>query len=211
VSTFKYEFVPYESLPEDNYYREDGARPFAVRVIAAKLWSEALNTSGTNGDFMHSLLNTMVAESRAEKYSDTQRAAFAKSMIDNGGKLLRYESSWKPGEMVASRIDGPDVDYGPNPELLALVLAAGIGQDDVAWPMKHRSSLETDHFRCGFGYRQPAQHHYPLPDGRVLVSQQRFDVDGLVAWVSERMPAPGCEWADWTWKEYARSLGYEVP
>jgi hypothetical protein len=64
------------------------------------------------------------------------------------------------------------VDYDPDRTLAAAANTAGL---EMTFPWKTTMHIDEDKVSFSIGYGAPDQHHYPLPDGRWLVTTLRGD------------------------------------
>lgn len=99
--------------------------------------------------------NTASQPGVLDKFCEALRAALLKEEKVSYGSGSRYEQSMH-------------VDYGPDQTLANAAEAAGL---KLEWPWKTNMWLAEDSLSLRYGYAAPQVFHYPIDDGRWVVTR----------------------------------------
>ncbi len=155
---------------------------------AADLWVEMLkNPRYDNGDssFVGAVTQAL-AEMGAKNNTDQTLARFKTELV----RILSGPHKWRtkeypgrPSEEFEEVFQTLNVDYNPNTPLADAASAAGL---DMQFPWKTSMYLENDYLLVSAGRGGPRVYHYPLADGRWLVtSLNGRDIDKIKALVEQ--------------------------
>ena len=106
-------------------------------------------------------------------------------VLDKFGEALRKRLMEKDPEYHCFETH-LSVDYDPCRTLHQAAEEAGL---KMQWPWKTTMHLDTDNLCVGVGYGAPYEYHYPLPDGRWLITGLNGkDIDKIIDYVQGGKP-----------------------
>lgn len=206
--------MPILPSPPTDYDEYESAPPVSIRILAGQQWAWLLNTPGSNGEtdpMRAGLTHVLIGMSAdANKPTEDARIRFFRALVSLGGGVIKTETN-HGGTMYPHyhRMSELSVDYHPSLWLQEIAEIAGVSK--VVWPMKTHSRLAKDHFYLAAGYRAKGKYLYPLPDGRVLVSNAALGVDP--DWLCKACDAfgfpDGLYVADGNWRKWAEAHGID--
>ena len=168
------------------------------RVVdrAVELWKRTLLQAPTFDNGAHDLPNmfaSVLATGLANKSKATpeQLEAFGEKLkyfLMNELSLEEIKGEPEPENCYKSLHNSVGVDYHPDTVLSAAANAAGISTNLFPW--KTNMSINVDYVAFGVGYCAPWDYHYPLKNGRWLITRlSGEDINKVIDYVEGETPA----------------------
>lgn len=165
--------------------RDDTPTPDVMIDRAVELWCRKLRAPAekNNGDSssnggMAFALAIINADADRKKINDIDgRVDDFKSILSKKMKFARDHAGEPTGRTLSygpehyREISGLDSDYSPDIELSAAANEANVPLS--AFPWKSHMNIYSDHVYAAFGYAVEGRCHYPLANGRWLITSLR--------------------------------------